>query len=62
MATKVNIKNYQSIKDVSFEVDGFTVIIGKNNIGKSAIIRALEAPLANQAGKTLFGAEKRKLQ
>jgi len=54
MATKVNIKNYQSIKDVSFEVDGFTVIIGKNNIGKSAIIRALEAPLANQAGKNFI--------
>lgn len=54
MTTKVNIKNYQSIKDVSFEVDGFTVIVGKNNIGKSAVIRALEAPLANQTGKNFI--------
>jgi DNA repair ATPase RecN len=54
MTTKVTIKNYQSIKDVSFEIDGFTVITGKNNIGKSAIIRALEAPLANQPGKSFI--------
>ncbi len=54
MTTKVSIKNYQSIKDVSFEIDGFTVILGKNNIGKSAIIRAIEAPLANQTGKSFI--------
>ena len=52
--TKVSIKNYQSIKDVSFEINGFTVIVGKNNIGKSAIIRAIEAPLANQAGQSFI--------
>jgi len=50
MTTKVRIQNYQSIKDASLEIEGFTVIIGKNNIGKSAVIRALEAPLANQTG------------
>lgn len=52
--TKVTIKNYQSVKNVSFEIDGFTVIVGKNNIGKSAIIRALEAPLTNQVGKNFI--------
>lgn len=51
MTTKVTIENYQSIKNASFEVDGFTVIVGKNNIGKSAVIRAIEAPLTNQVGK-----------
>jgi len=51
MTTKVHIKNYQSVKDVSFDFEGFTVILGKNNIGKSAIVRAIEAPLVNQPGK-----------
>lgn len=52
--TKVTIKNYQSIKEAFFEISGFTVIVGKNNIGKSAIIRALEAPLANQVGQSFI--------
>lgn len=52
MSTKVRIKDFQSIGDIEFEIDGFTVIIGKNNIGKSAIIRALEAALTNKPGKS----------
>lgn len=51
MSTKVRIKDFQSIGDIEFEIDGFTVVIGKNNIGKSAIIRALEAALTNKPGK-----------
>lgn len=49
--TKINIENFQSIKKIDFEINGFTVIIGKNNIGKSAIIRAIDAALNNQTGK-----------
>lgn len=49
--TKISIKNFQSIKNINFDINGFTVIIGKNNIGKSAIIRAVEAALTNQIGK-----------
>jgi predicted ATPase len=49
--TKVKIKNFQSIKEVDFEVDGFTVIVGKNNIGKSAVVRAIDSALINQVGK-----------
>lgn len=48
--TEIRIKNYQSIGDISFKIDGFTVITGKNNIGKSAIIRAINAALTNQTG------------
>ena len=38
---KVHIQNYQSLKDVEFEVKGLTVITGQNNTGKSACARAL---------------------
>jgi len=50
MSTKVKIKNYQSIKETEVTVDGFTIIIGKNNIGKSAVLRAIEGALTNQSG------------
>lgn len=46
----VTIKNFQSIKNISFPFKGFTVIVGKNNIGKSAIVRAIEAALSNRSG------------
>jgi DNA repair ATPase RecN len=46
----VKIKNFQSIGNISFDVDGFTVIVGKNNLGKSAIIRAIDAALTNRTG------------
>lgn len=48
--TEISIKNFQSIKSASFKIDGFTVIVGKNNIGKSALMRAIEAALTNQVG------------
>lgn len=47
---KIKIKNFQSIADVDFTVEGFTCIVGKNNIGKSAIIRAIDASLTNESG------------
>jgi hypothetical protein len=43
----VRIQNFQSIADVSFVVDGFTCIVGKTNIGKSATIRAISGALLN---------------
>jgi hypothetical protein len=46
----VKIKNFQSIGNISFDVDGFTVVFGKNNLGKSAIIRAIDAALTNRTG------------
>ena len=49
--TEIEIKNFQSIKKLKFPIEGFTVIYGKNNSGKSAIIRAIRAALTNQTGK-----------
>lgn len=48
--TKVKVKNFQSVKNAEFDIDGFTVIIGKNNIGKSALVRAIDAALTNRTG------------
>jgi len=49
--TDIRIKNFQSISEAKFAVEGFTVIVGKNNIGKSAVVRAIDAAMTNQAGK-----------
>ncbi|NOU65776.1 AAA family ATPase [Paenibacillus sp. LMG 31461] len=37
----VYIKNFRSLKEVSIELDDYTVIVGKNNSGKSNIIQAV---------------------
>ena len=47
----VNIKNYQTIKDLSLKIEGFTVIVGKSNTGKTAILRALEGSMFNDPVK-----------
>ena len=52
--TKVTVKNFQSIKHVDFDINGFTVIVGRNNIGKSAVIRAVDACLNNRVGKSFI--------
>lgn len=46
----IEITNFQSIKSASFKFDGFTTIIGRNFIGKSATLRAINAALTNQQG------------
>jgi chromosome segregation ATPase len=50
MATKVNIKNFQSIEEADLEIKGFTVITGKNNSGKSAVQRAIRGVFQNTRG------------
>lgn len=47
---KVEISNFQSIRHVAFEVDGFATILGRSNIGKSAIVRALHTALTGTTG------------
>lgn len=44
---KVKIKNFQSIEEVDFVIDGFTIITGKTNIGKSSLIRAISSSILN---------------
>lgn len=41
------IENFQSIKKLEFRYKGFTTIVGKNNIGKSASFRAINSLLFN---------------
>jgi DNA repair ATPase RecN len=43
----VTIKDFQSIKELNIEIKGFSVITGKSNIGKSAIIRSIYSSLVN---------------
>jgi len=44
---ELEIKNFQSIRKIKFEYQGFTVISGPNNSGKSASLRALKAIIFN---------------
>lgn len=46
----VKIENFQSIKRVEFSIDGFTAFVGKSNIGKSSIVRALRCALTGARG------------
>ena len=48
--SRVHIKNFRSIKDVSFDLGDTTVFIGPNNAGKSAILDAIKIALSRNAG------------
>lgn len=39
------VRNFQSIEHVAFEIEGFTALVGRSNIGKSALVRAVKAAL-----------------
>lgn len=53
MNFKVQIKNYQIIKDVSLEfIPGLNVIIGPSNNGKSSILKAIKALIYTVPGTT----------
>jgi DNA repair ATPase RecN len=47
---QVSIKNFQSIEEAEIEVNGFTVIVGKSNQGKSAVCRAIAGSLYGISG------------
>lgn len=42
---RVEVKNFQSIAHEVVEIDGFSALVGRSNIGKSAIVRAIKAAL-----------------
>jgi hypothetical protein len=44
---KISIENMQSLKSAELEVDGFCVVVGRSNLGKSAVIRAVEGAIYN---------------
>jgi hypothetical protein len=41
----VEIHNFQSIDHVHVRIEGFTALVGRSNIGKSAIVRAIKSAL-----------------
>ena len=47
---EVEIQNFQSIDKVAFKIEGFTVLVGRSNIGKSALIRAIHCALTGASG------------
>lgn len=44
---KVRVKNFQSLVDCEMTIDGFTTLTGKNNTGKSALMRAIYSMFTN---------------
>ena len=49
---KIKVENFQSIQKAEIEVDGLTVITGPNNIGKSALARAVAGLFSNMRGNS----------
>ena len=50
MFERLEVSNYQSLKDVDLHLGRFTVIVGPSGRGKSALLRALRALCFNQVG------------
>lgn len=46
----VEVRGFQSIEHVRLTIDGFTAVLGRSNIGKSALVRAIKCALTNAAG------------
>jgi len=50
MPFSVRVRDFQSIGDVTIEVNGLTIITGPNNSGKTALIRAIFGAFTNTRG------------
>ncbi|MEO7312920.1 MAG: AAA family ATPase [Chitinophagaceae bacterium] len=51
MITSIQIKNFKSVVDLSFELGSFNVLIGENGCGKSNILEAIAFGAAASADK-----------
>ena len=49
---KVSVRNFQSLGQVSLDASGLTVVVGRSNLGKSALIRAMTGALFNRPGES----------
>lgn len=47
---EIEVRGFQSIEQVHLKVDRFTTLVGRTNIGKSAIVRAVRSALTNALG------------
>jgi DNA repair exonuclease SbcCD ATPase subunit len=52
MPVTVRVQNFQSIKDATVVIDGFTVVTGPNNSGKTALMRAVRGVFTNASPGT----------
>ena len=43
----ISIKDFQAVDSADVEVDGFTVIVGPSNVGKSSLVRAMDSAITN---------------
>jgi DNA repair protein SbcC/Rad50 len=48
--TKIEVRNYQSLKSVDLTLGKFTVIVGPSSSGKSALLRAVRSLVSNSRG------------
>lgn len=46
----IEVKGFQSIECACIKVEGFSALVGRSNIGKSAFVRAVRSALTNPAG------------
>jgi hypothetical protein len=46
----IEVRGFQSIASATIQVEGFTSLVGKSNIGKSAFVRAVRCALTNPTG------------
>lgn len=49
---KIEIQNFQSLEHVVVEPGGFTLVKGESDIGKSSLVRAIQALVLNEFPKT----------
>ena len=49
--SKLKIENYRGIETLELDLDASTVLIGANNIGKTTVLRALDAVLGRYTGR-----------
>lgn len=54
MLTRLEVRNFQSLKNVDLELGVFTVIVGPSSSGKSALIRAVKALTNNVRGSSMI--------
>jgi exonuclease SbcC len=52
MTVHIRVRNFQSLKDATLDVQGFTVITGPNNSGKTALVRAIRGAIQNTRGSS----------
>src|SRR5574341_1202033 len=60
MLRRIVAKDFQSLSDVDIDLGQLTVITGRSNSGKSAVIRAVAAAVFNRTGQGFIrrGADK----